>query len=76
MHKSAKEILSGFISGDACSEDELKALGKWLEDSAKQPEIDALLHNEWGRKPSQWKHNLIFRKFYAVSEKTIQKKTK
>jgi transmembrane sensor len=47
MHKSAKEILSGFIAGDACSEDELKALGKWLEDSAKQPEIDALLHNEW-----------------------------
>jgi hypothetical protein len=75
MHKSAKEILSGFIAGDACSEDELKALGKWLEDSAKQPEIDALLHNEW-EESLQWKHNLIFRKFYAVSEKTIQKKTK
>jgi ferric-dicitrate binding protein FerR (iron transport regulator) len=47
MHKNAKEILSGFIAGEACTEDELKTLGKWLENSEEQTEIDNLLCSEW-----------------------------
>jgi len=47
MHKSAKEILSGFVAGEACSEDELKVLGEWLENPSEQTEIDNLLRHEW-----------------------------
>ncbi len=47
MSKIEKEILSHFVAGEVCSEEELKLLKEWLDSENTQGDVDELLRFEW-----------------------------